>query len=545
MKTILQTLFFFLLVTQICFAQLHKQTKESNLKTPVGIIDLKDKLLPIIDRNIHKGTSHQFEATNYKNKLQIGIDTPYMKSTSFPLPHDRFLPNEPKRNLSPTHRILSHQSQIYVIDTAIVINDDTTRHLYSYNAGNKRTSDLEQKLIGEYWMDTQRHTNTYDESNNMLTDWYETWDNGQWVNDARSTYTYDAQGNMLTDWREYWQNGQLTNSYRDTYTYDAQGNMLTYLIESGHGQLTNVSRRTYTYDAQGNMLTRLHETWDNGQWVIYYRYTYAYDSQGNMLTRLKETWDNGQWVNDARSTFIYDAHGNILTDWHETWDNGQWVNYYRYTYAYDAQGNMLTRLLETWDNGQWVNHYRYTYAYNAQGNMLTSFLELWNNGQLTNSYRGTYTYDAQGYITSFLYHRWSGSSWIPSQYGGRSGFEMIDIAGNEYHFYGHNFTFTYKLIITEVVSESGNAPKHYSLWQNYPNPFNPSTTIEFLIPKSEFVTLKIYNLLGQEVTTLISDRLNAGNYKYEFNTQNLSSGIYYYQLSAGEYKEVKKMILLQ
>jgi hypothetical protein len=85
----------------------------------------------------------------------------------------------------------------------------------------------------------------------------------------------------------------------------------------------------------------------------------------------------------------------------------------------------------------------------------------------------------------------------------------------------------------------------YQLSQNYPNPFNPSTTINFQIPKSKFTTLKVYNILGKEVATLVSNKLNQGNHTYQFDGKNLASGIYYYQLVAGEFREVKKMILLR
>jgi photosystem II stability/assembly factor-like uncharacterized protein len=88
-------------------------------------------------------------------------------------------------------------------------------------------------------------------------------------------------------------------------------------------------------------------------------------------------------------------------------------------------------------------------------------------------------------------------------------------------------------------------PNKIALKQNYPNPFNPSTNIEFQIPNSQFTTLKVYDLLGREVTTLVSSKLNPGNHTFKFDGRNLASGIYYYQLAAGKYREVKKMILLK
>ena len=100
----------------------------------------------------------------------------------------------------------------------------------------------------------------------------------------------------------------------------------------------------------------------------------------------------------------------------------------------------------------------------------------------------------------------------------------------------------------EMSGIAGNLEKSagkYLLNQNYPNPFNLSTTIEFQIPNSEFVTLKIYNMLGQEVKTLISERYAQGFYTFHADGTNLASGVYYYELVAGDFRKVKKMILLR
>jgi uncharacterized protein (TIGR02145 family) len=97
-------------------------------------------------------------------------------------------------------------------------------------------------------------------------------------------------------------------------------------------------------------------------------------------------------------------------------------------------------------------------------------------------------------------------------------------------------------IIESSALQPINSP---NLIQNYPNPFNPSTTIEFTISKTVFVTLKIYNLLGQEIETLISKQHNAGSYTFEWDATGHSSGIYMYSIEAGDYREVKKMLLLK
>ncbi len=88
-------------------------------------------------------------------------------------------------------------------------------------------------------------------------------------------------------------------------------------------------------------------------------------------------------------------------------------------------------------------------------------------------------------------------------------------------------------------------PKNYHLSQNYPNPFNPSTVINFSIPAAGLTTLKVYNILGEEVATLVNKELTAGAYQFEFNASYLSSGVYFYKLQSNKYTEVKKMILMK
>jgi len=103
---------------------------------------------------------------------------------------------------------------------------------------------------------------------------------------------------------------------------------------------------------------------------------------------------------------------------------------------------------------------------------------------------------------------------------------------------------------TAIVSfvENGilsDLPADFNLKQNFPNPFNPSTTIEFTLPNTEFVELKVYNIVGKEVATIVSNKLSQGKHSYIFDSENLVSGVYYYQLIAGDYNSVKRMVLIK
>jgi hypothetical protein len=95
------------------------------------------------------------------------------------------------------------------------------------------------------------------------------------------------------------------------------------------------------------------------------------------------------------------------------------------------------------------------------------------------------------------------------------------------------------------IQNHNTVPDKYSLSQNYPNPFNPETKINYTIPKSGFVSLKVYDLLGRQVADLVNDYKMAGNYIIEFNAANLSSGVYYYKLISGEFTDIKKMTVIK
>ncbi len=88
-------------------------------------------------------------------------------------------------------------------------------------------------------------------------------------------------------------------------------------------------------------------------------------------------------------------------------------------------------------------------------------------------------------------------------------------------------------------------PTVFKLEQNYPNPFNPSTKIKFAVPEKNNVVIKIYDILGSEIVTLVNEEMDAGWYQRSFNANGYSSGIYLFRMEAGNYVNTKKMILLR
>jgi hypothetical protein len=129
---------------------------------------------------------------------------------------------------------------------------------------------------------------------------------------------------------------------------------------------------------------------------------------------------------------------------------------------------------------------------------------------------------------------------------GTVGQPFIGMAANGSHQNLAGFWYQQPASITTGVDDaSSGLPAVYRLEQNYPNPFNPSTTIQFALPQRNSVTLKIFNVLGREVAILVNEEMAAGVHKIVFDAKRLASGMYFYRLQAGNFWQVKRLILMK
>jgi hypothetical protein len=120
-----------------------------------------------------------------------------------------------------------------------------------------------------------------------------------------------------------------------------------------------------------------------------------------------------------------------------------------------------------------------------------------------------------------------------------------NLSAGKYHYRLKQIDFNGMYGYSNEIEVLVNAPDKFSLNQNYPNPFNPNTSIEFQLPKESFVTLKVYNILGVEIATLVNEQKQAGVHKIKFNASGLTSGLYIYKISTGNFEQTRKMLLLK
>lgn len=140
-----------------------------------------------------------------------------------------------------------------------------------------------------------------------------------------------------------------------------------------------------------------------------------------------------------------------------------------------------------------------------------------------------------------------GLSWEEKEFGLPIGDTFNTAVSNSTNFFIGTFGFSvYRRPYTEIVSvDETQVPTAYNLKQNFPNPFNPSTTISFQIPDFSYVSLKIYDLLGNEIQTLVNELKQPGNYKVNFTPVGLASGIYFYQMRTDKFTDTKKLIFIK
>ena len=125
------------------------------------------------------------------------------------------------------------------------------------------------------------------------------------------------------------------------------------------------------------------------------------------------------------------------------------------------------------------------------------------------------------------------------------GSDLLKIVDAGKGYYISDFDIVYLQDISSTAKDIVDLPQDFQLFQNYPNPFNPTTTINYSIPKENSVTIKVYDVLGKEVATLVNGNKPVGNYSVEFDASKLVSGIYYYRLQAGNYSGTKKLIFIK
>ncbi|MDP2301353.1 MAG: T9SS type A sorting domain-containing protein [Ignavibacteria bacterium] len=396
------------------------------------------------------------------------------------------------------------------------------------------------------------------------------WANNAWINVERTIEQYDTDAGTFESLMREWdlQNGVWINSLKliASFAVNTTDSTFRFLNIEMHSWVDTAwvlfSTTVYTYDSN-NFLIEINSSINLGGGLIpYLKATYTNNSAGYPLTEITQTINFSTFLfeNEEKIAFTYQpANPMYLTGQLEAdWDGSAWIDTLkiRYTrnsmlnptveiesdiyggttvvdvtkveYVYLAGDEQLSSEIRySWNAGgsAWDNHSKYTYSYTTFNELDVVLLENYQSSAFIPWLRTTYTYDPMERETE----------------------ELTELYSNSVY---ENYSRKITSYIPTSVGDESPVINGFTLEQNYPNPFNPATKIKYSIPKiinnqSSIINLKVYDVLGNEVATLVNEEKPAGVYEVNFDASKLSSGIYLYKLQAGSFVQTKKMMLLK
>jgi hypothetical protein len=386
------------------------------------------------------------------------------------------------------------------------------------------------------------------------------------VPSTAATPRHELSDSVQLAWVSHYASGLLpVADWSNTMVMDSAGNV--YVTGCSRGSGTEYDYATVKYDASGVE-----------QWVARYNgpensvdeaWALAVDGAGNVYVT---GYSTGSGTEYDYATVKYDASG--AEQWVARY-NGPGNGYDEaWALAVDGAGNVYvtgysagsgtvtdyaTVKYDASGVEQWVA--RYNSPANSSDGAMALVVDGDGNVYVTGYSMGSGT--AEDYAT-VKYDASGAEQWVARYNGPANSSDgamalAVDGTGNVYvtgYSTGSDWsvytTIKYIQTPTGVVEVPLGVPQHYRLLQNYPNPFNPLTTIRYDLPNAQFVTLKVYDILGREVATLVDNRQPAGSYSVHFDARQLASGIYFYRINAGppdrragNFMQAKKMLIVR
>ena len=227
--------------------------------------------------------------------------------------------------------------------------------------------------------------------------------------------------------------------------------------------------------------------WETETWVNSSRWNCNYTVDNEMLESISQFWQDTAWENRSKTNYTYDSEFLIERTF-QSWESSNWKNNLKHEHTFEGSNNTFT-VYSTWVGTAWTDTDKFDKYYNVDNNMIEQILQSWTGSSWRNSSRTIYTYINTG------------------------------------------------IQVDNTISE-------WELSQNYPNPFNPSTKINYSIPMRSNVRLVVYNAIGEEVAELVNSKQSKGVHSVDFKVNNLTSGIYFYNLIVNNKVTLNKKMIL-
>lgn len=469
--------------------------------------------------------------------------------------------------------------------------ENSGRFLTTYNANNMVTLYEQHTWSGSNWVNAYQYISSYNASNKLIEYDVKQWNGAVWENMYKTNYTYSSSGNLEMIIDQSWNGSSWDNNYRYTYQYNVN-NLVSLKLEEqwDSGNWVYSIRDIYSYNLQNLVSLIASDWWTGTAWKESVEIYYEYDGSENVIDKLTKFWESEilglqnkfhttyeyipatsleskvenqewdlqslVWINTSRDIYTYNGN-NVLTHFlGESWNGATWTPGFQEIYSLDANGNVDTLLSQFRSGSDWINSFRSIHIWSAVIPVeLTSFNIIAKDNSVRLSWETETEINNYGFE---IERKIAGSDFITIGFVSGNGtttepkiyiFTDTDLSNGKYVYRLKQVDFNGMYEYSNEVEIDFYYSLYYSLDQNYPNPFNPSTKISWQSPSSGWQTIKVFDMLGREVATLVDEYRDAGNYEVEFqitsgNTE-FASGIYYYQLRAGNYTDTKKMLLIK
>jgi hypothetical protein len=362
------------------------------------------------------------------------------------------------------------------------------------------------QLSNDQWVDTEHRTFSYNESN-ILTEYSVTQlDQNRILNAIKIFNTYNRRGRLIGQTGQRWVDGVWIDMNSGCHMeYDKRGNRVRgvdYVVEDSKEKI--ILNRESVYDKKGNEILIKTKKLNDSTFVPTDQLMYRFDDRKQLAEKVRAIWNDDHWVQDSRFVYLYDDKGRIAEESGYKFVNLIWVNRNRKIYHYDENTKTSDEILESFTNEVWIKEIKVTTHLDVDGNI--------------QKIESAGFSSASGWRTDHrVIFKYTKVPIIKPQFGNPT--------------------------VADIIQPT---PKpEFRLDHNYPNPFNATAQIHFFVPFKTNVSLKVYDILGREIATLVDEEREQGEYSVMWDGSNVASGVYFYRMEAGEFSQVQKMNLIK
>ena len=280
------------------------------------------------------------------------------------------------------------------------------------------------------------------------------------------------------------------------------------------------------------------------------------DENWNELESIDYSWDGEKYNEVTRTTYEYNENKVVKME-RQNYENNKWRNSLLQEFTYNTEGLVMDVTVADWNGQSYDVGSRTSYTYNESSMMNCELVDINIGGNWEHFGKTEWIYTDDNQINTYDKYNFQNDDWVPDSHLEN----IFDDQGNKKESIYYNYKLAddpsaeptlvpywkdvYEYQDATGIENEKDIAANYFLSQNYPNPFNPSTTISYVLPQSSFVTLKVFDILGNEVTELVNKMKPAGKHEIIFNTDHLSSGTYFYVLQTDGFTETKKLLLVK